>query len=489
MADVSQKYHGHVISLPDFTSEYFSRNDFLDQKEIMQTDADILHNKPLMFLPCYLHEQTLCPTNFGADRTYKIVLIGILKDGRSATVVLSGIFPYFEIRKPHAETQEAFAQKIKNVQDKHNINIILKTTSLAKPLKGYQEHQDVFYRLYFNTKKERAEALLIYEKDNFETYNNQRERYYHLACRDFDVTFSKWALLNKYKSVGGYYKGLNGLVFDLDIRNYKRYTGETTMDIIRDKSLSFTWDIETYSPEMKVPDPERLTDKMFMLCITIQWTTHKNSLLRISFSEFQTNPHPDFLTVVCGDETGIYRGLIHIARSLKPDFIYGFNDSTYDWPWLIKRAKQTPGLLTDLACAFDHTTLNFDINDKFVFERLYRQTHVKYSPTESIDGFALFVHGCTPVDVRTLLMVAESKSEYSSLKFFLEANKLPTKVDMPISKLFEIYKTTVDTTQYNYQLARHLYQSQSPFQAQAQIQSQSLQNFIFDSISSNVNDS
>lgn len=447
--DVQSKYHGRVITIHEYLRLDLLRETFLDAKEIAETNRAINNGEPILFMPSHIIERNIWKAGVYGDTSYRIILIGILKDGRKATCVLEGIHPFFEVLVPKKDRKTALAaiQKEFRTQNHFPVNI---TEQDAKPLIGYQSEYESCFRFYYKTTKDRLKGLDVISKLPYKTYTDQPYNYYQVPCRQYDFSTSKWCILTNYQLTNSYDKHVTGIVFALSVNHMKKSTDETSIELMRDKTLSIAWDIETFSPQANLPNPDNKEDRMFMLAATINWTTYMRPLLCIVFSEFQTNPHPDFLTVVCGDEIGIFRGFIALAHSLKPEFIYGFNDSDYDWRWLIRRAYMFDSdkslgtnLLLDMAYAFDYTGDGMKYpawTKEHVVERLYKLTKVKFAPEEYIFGHALSVHGCMPLDVRTLLIVANSKKEFSSLKFFLESSNLPSKVDMPIAKLFEIYR-------------------------------------------------
>jgi hypothetical protein len=314
----SKLLHGKVISLEEFRALSLCRENYLNFEDIKKTEVSISKNEPLLFLPSYSYEQSMFRSgSYGGGASYKLIMIGILKDGRKATVVIEDIYPFFEFmatKEKYIESAKALIARLRNEQ----IEPKQQSVTDAKPLIGYCHSAMKCVRFYFKDLKQREKALNIAAELNLETYTDQKSGYYQVPCRQYDFSLSKWCVLENYEQTTSYHHNLSGRVFRISVNNIKRCK-EETVELMRDKSVSVMWDIETYSPDFRVPDPCNMKDKMFMLAATVHWTTYKESLLRVVFSEFPTASHPDFLTVVCGSEIGIFRGFIKLIASLKPD--------------------------------------------------------------------------------------------------------------------------------------------------------------------------
>jgi len=443
-------YHGKVITYHQLDQIRLGRKSFLQAKETSRVDKIIEERKPLLFLPSFVTERNL--PNFDNKYTshkYKIVVSGILQDGRRVNVIIDGILPYFEIRVPD-DAGDDFVDDIEAKLSKEEITRPERISVIkAKPFKYYQEHCSRFVRLYYNRTKHKSKSnrdagICFAKKEGYETTTDDRSSYYRVVCRDYQTTFSSWVELTNYSPVN------SGITKDdtflINIKHYLPYKGDLTPELMRDKTLACAWDIETWSRDSDgdLPDPDKEGDCIFCLSMNFKWIHEKQSFLNIALCDYPSEPRPDYLTVVCGHETNIIKAFAYIFEKLSPEFIYGFNDSDYDWRWILDRSKQTKGLLIYLAERFSSIKRFEDMtyNDIDVYKYNRARKKIKIDAENSVIACTFMNDGYIPTDVRTMLrrLPQFKTSEKSSLSYFLEASKLPSKDYMPYTKLFRIYK-------------------------------------------------
>jgi DNA polymerase elongation subunit (family B) len=303
----------------------------------------------------------------------------------------------------------------------------------AKPFQYYHENQVLFLRIYFTKIKNRQNAIMKMRTLQYETTTDDYSNYYRVICRDFMTTFSKHAVIQNYKLLTD--TKFKGHVFSLSIKDILKYN-----DILPNMSLVMCWDIETYSPTGDLPLAENTDDVMFCLSMTFHTAGKVEPLVKYCLCEFPAAPSTDYITVVCGNETNIIRAFGQIFNKMFPEYVFGFNDSDYDWKFLVTRASQTPGLLCELATLMDISTPFYPYTDENILKFNYRRETIKLDATTDISGAALALPGYLAVDVRTLFRKLYPTAEYSSLKWFLDKHKLAAKEDMPITQLFDTYR-------------------------------------------------
>ncbi len=428
-----------VISYADLKNVIPGRKDFLDPNESSKIDRLISSREEIAFLPTYLMETHMQDEKYQKAK-YKIILMGIFKDGRRVNVILDNIEPYFEVRIPDGDS-ESMKNQIADIIERLNrdelTTPVKKSLISAKPFKYYQPNKSKFLRLYYTKTKNRQAAINLIRKEGYQTTSDDLNSYYRVVCRDYLTTFSSWASLAKYEPCQSTL--LKGETYRLNIADYKIYSGTITNDMLRDKSMSMCWDVETWSPDGAVPQPEVRSNAIFCLSTTFHWVNEKDPFLKICFCDYPANAKPGYLSVICGTELNIIKAFSEVYAKLRPEFIFGFNDSDYDWPWLVKRAAQTKGTLIKLAGNFDATKPWQEYTDDYVMKFNYKKEHVKVEATNYVDGYSLMMPGYIPIDVRTIFRQLYPTAEYSSLKWFLAKNKLGGKEDMPYEKMFKIY--------------------------------------------------
>lgn len=468
-----------IVSYLEFKQNLPNRNSFINKVKFNAVDQIIRQCKPLPFMPTHLSEPNVYEK--GENTTYyKIALIGVFPDGRRANVLIDDIEPYFEVRIPNAISIHDEALR---GQDYKESQYISKLTSLvkssdqtkpvrmtkiqAKPFKYYREELSTYIRFYYHNLKERSAALKLVQKHGYETATDDASCYYRVVSRDNLATFCSWATISDYRQTT--FNRLKGYTYRVSINDYKtfnydKYVEETQItaftleDFMKERSLSVCWDIETWSRSGDLPTSSKPEDKMFCLSLTYQWINEKEPILKQIICELPAagetaasiEAKHEYTTIVCGSETNLIKCFADSIESMKPEFIFGFNDSDYDWPWLIGRASQTKGLLSYMADRLD-STIPYDAKqhmDQNILNYSYKLETVKIEATANIDGRSLMLPGYIPVDVRTIFRKLYPVAEQTSLKWFLQQNKLGSKEDMPIPVLFRIYGELFDLSKH-----------------------------------------
>jgi len=492
--------HNEVISFKELKRTLPIRYSYTDPQEREQVNKLLDEQKPILFLPTYLQERPMQDVKYEKAK-YKIILSGIFTDGRRANVVIDGIKPYFEVRIPDPVkgvikvgrgkrteyiTKDVYISRLRELLARDDLTKPEKTfKSKGKPFKYYQKNQSTFIKFYYLKTKSRKLAIKLVIDAGYETAHDDLSCYYRVVCRDNLTSMAMWVVLDNYaeENVDNIKSKDNISTYRLHIRDYKAYDGELTPKLLKDKTLSMTWDIETWSPEGDVPLPEYGDHRMFCIGTTFQWVNEDKPFLRIALVDYPSNASsvdqqhvadvaaaklkiknlikekadatkiskaraqlkdleehpPGFLTVVCGNEVNVIKAFGIVFEKMRPEFIIGFNDSDYDWNWLIKRACETRGLVSKLAGNLDCMIPWKSYTDETVMKFNYKREKVKVEATMYAEGYTLMMNGYIPIDVRTVFRKLYPTAESSSLKWFLAKNKLGGKEDMPYQVMFKIY--------------------------------------------------
>jgi DNA polymerase elongation subunit (family B) len=439
------KLHNRTIKYNQI-SQIPDRNGYLHPAEFSNVDEKIRKTKDLMFMPSSLYETHLQDKKYEKAK-YKIVLWGVFEDGRRATVVLDGIQPYFEVMIPESSTNEDhgdFAQDLYDeicAQDK--MEPIKFEINTGKQFKYFKKKKNYYIRFYFWKSTFRKNAIkYMREQKGLSTVHDDLTCYYRVACRDRFMSFTSWNVLSKYTV--GTNKSLKGSIFNVDLPSggYTKYLGDVASNtfLAKDKSMTMTWDIETYSPDGQLPRPENPEHKMFMIGMTFQWYHSSGSLLKICLVDKPCKPHKDYLTVVCDSEERVIKAFGKLFQKMKPEFLMGFNDADYDWPWIVTRASQTKGLLSYLAKCLDFTVPWQPYTDSDILKYNFSMDKVKVEADSFAEGRTLQFPGYINLDVRTIFRQLYPTAEKSSLNWFLKENKMSGKKDMPYQEMFKIYR-------------------------------------------------
>ncbi|RIA82550.1 hypothetical protein C1645_835203 [Glomus cerebriforme] len=210
------------------------------------------------------------------------------------------------------------------------------------------------------------------------------------------------------------------------------YMSGTTLR--RDRTFVLTWDIETQSQEL-------------------------DEFAEVLNLKQNTEPDPHWTTIVCENQENLLKTFALCWRAFVPDIQVGFNNSDYDWRFIMERAyylnilewikigaksentfkkkkKKKNSENTD-----SENTLHILENgeeDTEVKEFLGGPIMIKISAENNFFFSFLKLPECVPIDVRVCLKKHYSHSEVKkegSLKFFLQKCGLDAKADMPYDKI------------------------------------------------------
>jgi len=107
----------------------------------------------------------------------------------------------------------------------------------------------------------------------------------------------------------------------------------------RDRTLVLTWDIETQSQELgEFAEVLNLKQNVFMICMTLHWKDDPKPLKQICLVDIETEPDPRWTTIICGNQENLLKAFALCWRAFASDIQVGFNDSDYDWHFIMERA-------------------------------------------------------------------------------------------------------------------------------------------------------
>jgi DNA polymerase elongation subunit (family B) len=310
--------------------------------------------------------------------------------------------------------------------------------------------------------------------------------YINVATRDYQIqiagaryTFHR----NNVKRVTPYQSDRSYHVIELSDLNIPDPSISETI-IPPFKVMAF--DIETYSADGKFTVPENPHHRLFMIGVATadyrnivsnqptEFTRYCFTDIRMANSRIAKNE--DIHVKIGATERDILIDFIDCIARYQPDFIVGFNDIQFDWPWIVYRIKQHK-LLTEFCtalnmeipwtCSEEGEEVNWyraweDTDDpsdiltkksngaenvislksqQTSFKRhMYRMKRLKMEANRNLDCRLLTPNGCICLDVRYRLMKMYPTEESTSLNSFLSKAGLNSKEHMPIPEMFKIYK-------------------------------------------------
>ena len=275
--------------------------------------------------------------------------------------------------------------------------------------------------------------------------DNLTPKYYYrkVACEE-RLPLSSWAVLSDYS----YTLSDNAYLFRVSVGNYNPISDDEYKNplissaLLRDRTLVLTWDIETYSSLGlgKFPTAQSDESNVFMICMSVHWKDDPNPLKQICLVDVETTPDPSWITVICESQTNLLKAFALCRELLSPDIQIGFNDSQYDWRFIVEKAKKL-GVLERIFNRMSFKPLSLEKITKWQYQ--YNQIKVN---DISFHLKHLNTPGCVAIDIRPCFMKLYSKAEKSSLAFYLNECGLESKMDMPFHRMFKYYERALRET-------------------------------------------
>ena len=229
--------HGSVIHYDNKNSLHTipRRGDLLDKDEserITKIIANCPGSSPLLFMPNSFkefHEKVS-----GGKQVYKLLIFGILPDGRKAGVILDGIEPYFEIKNP-GMSEQLFMTKVQNLMDEKYPKKAYIREIHSRGFDSYEKEESQYIRVYFsNTWDRKAVLEYVTSTMRWKTTTNDVNHWERVACRNRQYSMCAWNVIKKYSSFGKEDVCKLDKVFRIHVDDFEEYTG----DVAGNKTLA-----------------------------------------------------------------------------------------------------------------------------------------------------------------------------------------------------------------------------------------------------------
>lgn len=434
----------------------FNRDHYLDKEETIYTKNMIKRNRDIPILFNDVNESPIF-----AD--YKLVIYGIAPCGSKATIIVENVFPSVDIEYLEELSKQENTQRVQKLLSDSELIKKLKNKAPdvkgiklveGKKLIGFSENNSQFIRIFFKNLYHRKEFILNITKKNVQTYNNDISSYYRVVARQYKLALSGWTVLSNYSVDKGSTIYKSKYVIYVNIDNTRVKTEDETFgyskDLFRkDKTISMAFDIEQYSSDFDILNPNRetripqgdvLEDTIFNIGMTFHFINESNSFLNLSLMTVDCEPHDDYITVVCEDEATILLVFSYIIKIIQPDYIYEFNGSGFDWPNIYQKSKMLSVLDEMLKNMSIKTLTSYELMETNKDKYIYVCDFVKISADMTDQKMSnIRLQGYIAFDLRIIFMQLNPTESKSSLKFYLNLYKLGSKDDMPIKKLFKFF--------------------------------------------------
>lgn len=457
-----------VITYKKYYKDLPRRIDLCERSDRDIVDKSI-DDKNVLFYPITVTEMDIKTRTCGNSiKKYHMILHGILYDGRKACVIITGITPHFLIKVPdkYINSIRKFQHKIENyIKNKLNSSeidgigessIVDISVVYGKPFVLYNEHPVPYIKVVCHSNKERCiiiNDLLDNADADFEgietACNQMGNGYYKEYFGQNSIELHTW--WNVCAGLTKHFASKLTYQFEVNINEFIKFNiedcGIYNKDILikKQKMKVLSWDIETRSVKGDVPFPEQADSSIFNIGIGYYNYYENDPILKIGLISMpcadyrkirdSSDSNESVVDVYCADEKMLIEAFIITLERLEPDFIMGFNDWDYDWPWVLKRAGKHEGFIERIAAVVNPFYFGSGPTTLAEISRsLYRSHSIKISAELSIGQRFLNGCGCVCIDLRTMLRRQE-KSEKSSLKFYLELYKIDAKEDMPYDEL------------------------------------------------------
>ncbi|PKY52302.1 DNA/RNA polymerase, partial [Rhizophagus irregularis] len=228
--------------------------------------------------------------------------------------------------------------------------------------------------------------------------------YYRKVAREKRLPLSSWVTLSNYfhdHIQRGYLYH-----FQVSVNNYNPTSEDDynnplfSSALSRDRTLVLTWDIETYSSLGlgKFPTAQSDESNVFMICMSVHWKDDPNPLKQICLVDVETAPDPRWTTIICGNQVNLLKAFALCWKLLASDIQIGFNDSQYDWRFIVEKAKK----LEVLEWMYNQMSLKPSSLEK-ITKWQYQYNKIKVNDRD-FHSKHLKIPGCVAIDVRPLGM-------------------------------------------------------------------------------------
>jgi DNA polymerase elongation subunit (family B) len=417
------------------------RDKFLNPDLVASVNAAIKAREPLRFLPITYKE-------YNEKFEYRIILVGILEDGRKTGVIITGIRHYFTVRAPSAPNLDEWRTEMKTFGNTYKGTVC--EFIQAKGFDCYEQELHEYAKFTFDSSKSRERALeYARDKREWQTACDEVKHMGRTASRIHGFNLCHWNMLNYWTQVDDPMCKVFCLKVGVeDIKPLPEQETHQLQHLQHNYSMVKTWDIETYTGSgSEFPDAELKEDVIFNIANTFHWQTAVEPFLAIVLTTRPSTPDPDFLTIMCSDEKSLIIASAVVHSLMMPDYVIGFNDGGFDWPFVLTKAKQYGIVLKlrdyySILQEWEHGTLA-DQEADFLKWRC-RKREVKLEAQLAAGFVGINMPGYVNIDVSIVFRKLFPREQKKTLNAFLRRMQLQLKDDMPYQEMFKIYRRSLD---------------------------------------------
>jgi DNA polymerase elongation subunit (family B) len=323
-----------------------------------------------------------------------------------------------------------------NFKVKLNQNSYVKMveTVCQYPGKRFSTKKLPYTRVHFKTVKRRKEFIERYHgKRGIELANDDNSAIM-LVVRELGINTAGWNRLSGYTVDNKLGYGCL-LLPSSGIRSIERENSEP-------KFLVMGWDLETTTskPDGSAPSPNSSRSKIVMNGIVFRWSTESKAFLKVIITTMLCPEIPGLRVIHCDDERDLLMQTARVIRTMSPDFMAGFNDGGYDWPFIINKCERYQILgkfCTEISPILKET-------GKGGYSRMDTCGKATRRIKVAASNFATYNHircvGALSFDTMIELgKLNKSTSRAGSLNYWLKRYKLESKTDMKYEFMDRIF--------------------------------------------------
>jgi DNA polymerase elongation subunit (family B) len=458
-------------------STLLTRRDFIDPDTYNAVSDVVQAKENIAFLPSANEDKN---EFIRGAQIYHIYMYGVTPDGSNAVVILEDVPVIVDVKvQPSTNTPTGFLEQLKEELFKKNLSATKFQTISAYEFKGFQTEKSNWIRVYFQNLKQRKLAVEHFIERGYATANDDigfTDYYFNVVARMFRFNTAKWNKLpkNKYVATKKYildngYEVLNSnhkapnceYLFRIsvkDIEPLEESQNNIREWMIKDKTMTMAWDIETYShgeQTGEVPTTNDTNFDIFNIGISFQWQYSATPLVRYCIISGKTTPFDDVPEIVrpkhfndciieCSAECEVLDSFCKVIALMNPNIILAFNGSSFDVPLTIEKLRRLRKL-TDLKKALSFTGLDsyWDRDEATVAKNIVKSSNVKIDAQEMLVVKHMVAPGIIDTDVMIIFKQLFDRAEVGrvgSLNFYLKQCKLDGKEDMDYRRMFKIYE-------------------------------------------------
>lgn len=216
---------------------------------------------------------------------------------------------------------------------------------------------------------------------------------------------------------------------------------DTPEHLLKEKSIICAWDLETYTryPFGRIPSPTDTSDEIRLCAMVFRWIWSKDNLLKVVIHNIKGYTYTsENLTVIYS--ANIPETMAKVLSAMQPDYITGFNDGNYDWPFIKNRIDDETFLKYASALRLRKNELKQFGSMKLGKNQYPRAPMIKIEKGTNMFFNGMWIPGIVAFDTAIALRRVNKNEVKWSLNFFLSKYDLPEKKDMAYDLMARIFR-------------------------------------------------